>query len=241
MKILLFLGTFSCFIFGGCAKDNGTTVISNPIPPTEIPSVGSLTYLALGDSYTIGQSVETSKSFPKQLASEMANANGINVSVKIVAQTGWTTDVLINAIKTANLAPKYDFVTLLIGVNNQYRGYNIDTYRKEFVELLQASISYAGGNASHVFVLSIPDYSVTPFAGNDISTTSKIAAEIDAYNQINKDESEKFKVNYLDITPISRNAKTNPSLIASDGLHPSAEMYKEWVKLLSPLTLASFK
>ncbi len=243
MKILLVLGLSSCFLFGACTKETEAVAISNPkpLPPLEVaPATGDLTYLALGDSYTIGQSVVPEKNFPNQLASNI-KSDSINISVKIVAQTGWTTDALINTIKATTLAPKYDFVTLLIGVNNQYRGYNINTYRKEFVELLQTSIKYAGGNVSRVFVLSIPDYSVTPFAGNDVSTTTRIATEVDTYNQINKEEALKLKVNYLDITPVSREAKARPNLIAADGLHPSAEMYKEWVKLLQLQVIASFK
>lgn len=244
MKILFYLGIISFFIFGGCTKNKDAFIISptEPLPPTEdVPVIGNLSYLALGDSYTIGQSVEANQNFPNQLANSLTSVDKFDVSVKIIAQTGWTTSDLKNAIKSATLAPKYDFVTLLIGVNNQYRGYNIDIYREEFVELLQTSIKYAGGNVSRVFVLSIPDYSVTPFAGNNANTNSQIAAEIDAYNQINKEEANNFKVNYLNITPISREAKTKTSLIASDGLHPSAEMYQKWVKLLSPQVSASLK
>nr|WP_294899081.1 SGNH/GDSL hydrolase family protein [uncultured Pedobacter sp.] len=238
MKILILLG--SLFLFGACTKKSDPVVFNNPNPAVTPVITGSLTYLALGDSYTIGQSVETSQNFPNQLVTQL-KAENINVSNKIIAQTGWTTGDLISAIQSATLEPKYDFVTLLIGVNNQYRGYNIDDYRTEFIQLLQTSIKYAGGNASRVFVLSIPDYSVTPFAGNNVSVTSQIATEIDAYNKINKQETANLKANYLDITPISREAKTNPNLIAPDGLHPSAEMYSAWIKLLAPQVQSHLK
>ncbi|WP_017257228.1 SGNH/GDSL hydrolase family protein [Pedobacter arcticus] len=242
MKILFFLGLGSCLFFGGCSKKSDATIITKTEPPVLVvgPIARDLTYLALGDSYTIGQSVETSQNFPNQLVDQLKRA-GLNITPKIIAQTGWTTTNLKGAIASATLAPKYDFVTLLIGVNNQYQGGDVNNYRKEFGELLQTSIQYAGGNASSVVVLSIPDYSVTPFAGNNPNITSRIATEIDAYNQINKEETEKLKVNYLDITSISREAKNNRNLISTDGLHPSATMYQEWVKLLAPLVLANLK
>jgi lysophospholipase L1-like esterase len=244
MKILFFFGIVSCFLFGACTKNTEAVVIKEPTPSPPVstkPGVGNLTYLALGDSYTIGQSVQAYQNFPNQLVSKLRADQNIVVDAKIIAQTGWTTGDLKSAIKSTNLAPKYDFVTLLIGVNNQYRGANINTYRKEFIELLQTSITYAGGDASHVFVLSIPDYSVTPFAGNNENTKSKIASEIDAYNQIDREEAQKLEVNFLDITPISRKAKNEQSLIAPDGLHPSAEMYKQWVELLTPMVVSKLK
>jgi lysophospholipase L1-like esterase len=190
------------------------------------------TYLALGDSYTIGQSVETNDRFPVQL-SEKLTVNGFLVdSPEIVAQTGWTTGELSAAIAERNLDENYDLVTLLIGVNNQFRGRDPGEYRVQFAELLQTAIGFAGDEAS-VIVISIPDYGVTPFARD--RNPEKIAKEIDLFNQINYEETQKTKARYINITGISRLAKNNPDLIASDGLHPSGEMYRLWVEAIFPV------
>jgi lysophospholipase L1-like esterase len=193
-----------------------------------------LNYLALGDSYTIGEAVSDTGRFPVQLVSSLQK-NNISVNTpEIIATTGWTTDELMSAIKKkeSSLLPKYDLVSLLIGVNNQYRGRDAEEYRAQFKELLQKSISFAGGDKSKVFVVSIPDWGVTPFAeGRD---RKKIGEEIDLFNKINKEETVKEGITYVDITPESRNAVTDKSLIASDGLHPSEKMYKEWVDLILP-------
>lgn len=239
MKTKNFLALFGlvCSVaLVACSEKAEVAVITNEVQPPAKEVKGNYTYLALGDSYTIGQSVASSQNFPNQLV-DLLKANQIGSTVKIVAQTGWTTSNLINAIGNASLNEKYDFVTLLIGVNNQYQSGDINVYKNEFIQLLKTSISYAGGNASRVFVLSIPDYSVTPFVGDNPQLKAKIASDIDAYNQIGKVETVKLGANYLDITPISRDAQTNPALIANDGLHPLAVMYKEWVKLLTPLVV----
>jgi lysophospholipase L1-like esterase len=204
------------------------------VPSTEqtttTASNQSLTYLALGDSYTIGESVPAEQSFPYQLSAELNKLNYKIGEPTIVARTGWTTDELISAIKSRALTQKFDIVTLLIGVNNQYRHYNIDTYRTEFVQLLNTALTFAKGNAKHVFVVSIPDWGVTPFAsGQD---ADRIGSEIDAYNAINQQEAMRAGVSYIDITPISRVAKTDASLTAADGLHPSGKMYSQWVQLI---------
>lgn len=189
-------------------------------------------YLALGDSYTIGESVEVEERFPNQLAVLLAN-EGITVEVKTIARTGWTTDELWQGIQAETLSPPYDMVSLLIGVNNQYRGRSIEEYREGFVFLLNKAIEYAGGNIKHIIVFSIPDWGVTPFAyGRD---TTKIATEIDAFNQVNLEESQKAGVHYVDITPISRLALNDKGLIASDGLHPSGSMYAQWAQLALPV------
>lgn len=204
---------------------------SQQTPGTSTTLKGPYTYLALGDSYTIGESVDLTSSFPYQLKNSMAD-KGYNITIpKIIAVTGWTTGDLKNAIAQANLTPKYDMVTLLIGVNNQYRGYTQSEYRTEFVQLLNTAISFANGNKQRVFVLSIPDYSVTPYAAT--SDKTKIATEIDQFNAINLAESNRAGVNYLDITGISRQAGYDSTLIAFDGLHPSAKMYGLWVGQLS--------
>ncbi len=188
------------------------------------------TYLALGDSYTIGESVPESERWPLQLVNQL-NFSGNHFSApKIIARTGWTTDELNTGIDKAAITENYDMVSLLIGVNNQYRGRTAENFRNEFLGLLKRAIAFAGNKPEHVFVVSIPDWGVTPFAeGRD---RDQIAQEIDAYNAIAKEESEKLKVKFYDITPISRNAKSDPALIANDGLHPSGKMYKEWVDLI---------
>ncbi|HMQ80369.1 MAG TPA: SGNH/GDSL hydrolase family protein [Ignavibacteria bacterium] len=183
------------------------------------------TYLAVGDSYTIGEMVKENERFPMQL-SQRLNSDSIDIAEPlIIAKTGWTTDELLAAIKEKNVKDTFSIVTLLIGVNNQYRGRSSEEYRAELKQLLDIAIKYTGGKNEHVFVLSIPDWGVTPFAeGKD---RGKIAAEIDEYNRVKKEECEKLGVKYYDITEISRN--TDPALIASDGLHPSGKMYKMWV------------
>lgn len=190
------------------------------------------TYLALGDSYTIGESVLENERFPVQLVDSLANYNLTFEAPKIIATTGWTTDELAAGIEETTLQPPYDLVTLLIGVNNQYRGRSVENYRNEFVPLLQQAIDFAGGNPERVVVVSIPDWGVTPFAeGRD---REQIAREIDQYNQVNKEESSAAGTGYVDVTPVSREAVSDSTLVAVDGLHPSGNMYARWVELLIP-------
>lgn len=183
-------------------------------------------YLALGDSYTIGESVATTENFPNQTTQLLRSAHYDFKTAEIIAKTGWTTDELQNSINAHHFTSPYDIVTLLIGVNNQYRGRPVDSYKPEFENLLKQSIQFAGNKADHVIVLSIPDWGVTPFAsGRD---RDQVAREIDAYNAANKIISEQYKVHYIDITPWTREAANDPGLIASDGLHPSGKEYKRW-------------
>lgn len=193
----------------------------------------SLTYLALGDSYTIGESVPENERWPVQLADKLSK-NGVLVSSpRIIAKTGWTTDELKVGIAATNVLGTYDLVSLLIGVNNQYRGRDAEQFRTEFNGLLDQAVGFAGGNAKKVFVVSIPDWGVTPFAkGRD---QAKVAKEIDAYNAIKKTETEKRGILYVDITPISRQATSDTTLIANDGLHPSGKMYGLWVEQIVPV------
>jgi len=194
--------------------------------------------LALGDSYTIGESVSEAERWPNQLA-ELLWADGITVEVTIIAHTGWTTDELWQGIQSAKLEPPYDLVSLLIGVNNQYRRYDINEYHEQFVFLLNQSIEHAGGNQNRVIVLSIPDWGVTPFAsGQD---RGQIAKEINEFNLVNREESEKAGVHYVDVMPSSREASNDISLIASDGLHPSGKMYSEWARLAYPQALEALE
>ena len=193
------------------------------------------TMLCLGDSYTIGESVAEHDRFPMQTV-ELLKKEGIDFSKPtIIAKTGWTTDELAAAIKEANYTAPAEgaYVTLLIGVNNQYRDRDPEQYRTEFIALLNTALAYAHGKPNHVFVLSIPDWGMTPFAANDRRSPEEIGRAIDTYNAINKQESLKAHVNYVDITPISRQVKQHPELVAGDGLHPSGKMYAEWAKLLA--------
>lgn len=206
--------------------------------PASLPSNSTIRYLALGDSYTIGESVPENERWSNQLA-DLLSQNGYQVEVTIIARTGWTTAELWQGIQKETLTPPYGMVSLLIGVNNQYRGYDKEEYRQEFIFLLNKAIEYAGGDKNKVFVVSIPDWGVTPFAQSRNAET--IAAEIDAFNQINKEESEKLGVAYVDVTPISREAINDADLIAPDGLHPSGKMYAEWAKLALPIALEILK
>lgn len=186
-------------------------------------------YLALGDSYTIGESVPEGECWPNQLAGALTS-QGLTTEVTLIARTGWTTDELWQGIQAEEIKPPYDLVSLLIGVNNQYRGYDVNEYREQFIFLLNKSIEYAGGNPKRVIVLSIPDWGVTPFAeGRDRAT---IAREIDEFNSINREESERAGVHYFDITPVSREASHEPGLTAEDGLHPSGKMYTLWAEMV---------
>ncbi|MBW4891082.1 SGNH/GDSL hydrolase family protein [Mucilaginibacter sp. HMF5004] len=236
MKTLL-LALFSLLSLAGCSRNAPTFEPASPVDTVVVK--GKYQYLALGDSYTIGQSVNLSESFPYQLKAQLGQKGYSVADLKIIAVTGWTTANLINAIQQANLTQKYDIVTLLIGVNNQYQGMSQADYRTQFVQLLNTAIGFANGNKMRVFVLSIPDYSVTPFATGYNKT--QIATEIDQYNAINKDESTKAGVNYLNITDISRLAATDQSLIAYDGLHPSAKMYGLWVSTLQFMVTPQLK
>lgn len=200
----------------------------DPGPPTP---TGTLHYLALGDSYTIGESVATEARFPEQLADSLRNAGFDMADPRIIAKTGWTTDELQNGIDNAEgLRESYDLVSLLIGVNNQYRGRSVENYRPEFQALLEQAIDFAGGDKNKVFVVSIPDYAYTPF-GNGSETISE---GIDAYNAANKEIANALGVLYINITPISRDGLDIPDLVAEDNLHPSGEQYRRWVKLMLP-------
>ena len=199
----------------------------------------TLNYLALGDSYTIGEMVAAEQSYPNQVAA-LLNKKGRHINPPtIIAKTGWRTDELIQGIANANLVQKFDIVTLLIGVNNQYQNKDTAIYRAEFIQLLKTSIALAKDNKHHVFVLSIPDWGVTPFANG--RNLEKIAAEIDAYNHINKEESKKAGVNYINITSLYREIGDAPTYLAEDKLHPSGKMYEKWAKLVANAVEAQLK
>ncbi|MBK8054506.1 MAG: SGNH/GDSL hydrolase family protein [Saprospiraceae bacterium] len=193
----------------------------------------NLTFLALGDSYTIGEGVPVFDNFPYQ-AVKLLRQKGIKINApEIVAKTGWTTDELINGIENYQLLKKYDLVTLLIGVNNQYRGRNVDEYGIQYKKLLDSAVKFAGGKKERVLVLSIPDWGVTPFAeGKD---RSKIATEIDRYNAVKEKITKEAGVVFISITEGTREASGDISLLAKDKLHPSGKEYKRWAEKIVQL------
>ncbi len=192
-------------------------------------------FLALGDSYTIGQSVPVAQRWPEQLIDSLESRVITIDTLRIIATTGWRTDNLLNAIRSQDLQDEnYNLVSLLIGVNNQFQSRPFSQYMTEFPILLDSAISYAGGDPSRVFVVSIPDYAFTPF-GQQSGNASEISAEIDQYNNYNRGIADEKGVTYFNITPISRLGIQNPSYVANDGLHPSGVQYTEWVKLILEL------
>ena len=193
-----------------------------------------LRYLALGDSYTIGEGVPESGRWPVQLARALRN-DGIPMSdPRLIAQTGWTTDELDAAIDTALVFPEYDLVSLLIGVNNQYRGRDVAEYRTQFTSLLERAIGFAQGRRERVLVLSIPDWGVTPFARGLARDIQQVANEIDAFNAVALETCMYRGVVFVDITAVSRQRGNEPDMLVDDGLHPSASMYAEWMRLALP-------
>lgn len=197
-----------------------------------------LHYLALGDSYTIGEAVPAAGRWPAQLVRQL-RARGVAIDEpQIVAVTGWTTDELSAGMDAATLAPPYGLVTLLIGVNNQYRGRGAGEYRVQFQRLLTRAVGLAGGHASHVVVVSIPDWGVTRFARDQGRDPASIGHALDVYNAIARDEAGRAGARWADITPISRR---HPGLVAEDGLHPSAAQYTLWTDAIVPVAAAALK
>ncbi|MFN3489912.1 MAG: SGNH/GDSL hydrolase family protein [Emticicia sp.] len=227
LTLVLFLLLFSC----ESSSQNINSQSNN--------MTNGLSYLALGDSYTIGESVAESERWPVQLSKSLTK-NGLEVaSPQIIARTGWTTDELKAKIVSEKITKTYDLVSLLIGVNNQYRGRSVEQFRTEFVDLLETAIKFAGNKPEHVFVVSIPDWGLTPFGGK--GQNKSISEQIDLFNQVKKEETEKKGIIFIDITPISRQTINDASLIAEDGLHPSGKMYQQWVEKISPEILKKIK
>jgi lysophospholipase L1-like esterase len=205
------------------------------VPPSAPPP--EVRVLALGDSYTIGESVRASERWPERLVA-MMRATGMQVADPVViARTGWTTDELSAGIDASKPQGTFGLVTLLIGVNNQYRGRSTDEYRSQFRALLARAISFADSKPSRVVVVSIPDWGVTPFARRSGRDIAKIAAEVDAFNAIGRDEAARAGTRFVDITPTSRRASADDALVASDGLHPSGAMYELWTQIILPTAL----
>ncbi len=194
-------------------------------------------YLALGDSYTIGEAVPENERWPIQLVEALKNEGVLIDQPKIIAQTGWTTADLKNGIDSAVLDFPYDWVSLLIGVNNQYQGKSIEAFKVEFEQLLGQAILFAGNKKERVFVVSIPDWGSMPFA--EKRNREQIATEIDDFNQAIYEVCALQQVAFIDVTPISRTVESNPSFIASDSLHPSGIQYACWVKQITPFFISS--
>jgi len=214
----------------GCASRASTPAI---VPgETDMPG---LRYLALGDSYTIGESVSAKNRWPNQLA-ELLEEEGTHVEVTIIARTGWTVDELWEGIQADPPKGTYDLVTLLIGVNDQYRGYSAEGYREKFRFLLTRAISYAGGHPDKVIVLSIPDWGFTPFAAQR-GDTEPISQMIDEFNAVNLEETKSMGAYYVDVTIISRMALDDFDLITGDRLHPSGKMYGMWAEKVLPIAV----
>lgn len=189
------------------------------------------TYLALGDSYTIGEQVPMQENFPHQAAALLRRKHVAVADPVIIATTGWTTDEMATSIREHNIQETFSLVTLLIGVNNQYRGRSVENYREEFLQLLHQAIGFAGGKADRVVVLSIPDWGVTPFAeGRD---RAKIAEEIDAYNTACREIAREHHCHYIGITESTRENGTDATFLAADGLHPSGKEYAIWAERLA--------
>ncbi|QOD90898.1 SGNH/GDSL hydrolase family protein [Lysobacter sp. CW239] len=197
--------------------------------------MAAMRWLALGDSYTIGEGVAETARWPVRLAAQLRHA-GIDIAdPRIIATTGWTTDELSSAMDAAEPLGRWDLVSLLIGVNNQYRGRSVADYRGEFHGLLRRAIALAGQRADRVLVLSIPDWGVTPFAAAQGRDRALIAHELDAYNATAAELCSVHGVAFVDITPVSRAHGGEPAMLVDDGLHPSASLYALWAEQALPV------
>jgi lysophospholipase L1-like esterase len=192
--------------------------------------------LSLGDSYTIGQSVCATCKFPEQLKNKLSTDTFYTIDLNVIAQTGWTTANLKNAIDNQGISSNYDLVTLLIGVNNQYQNIPFSVYETEFPELVQTAITAANGNKDKVIVVSIPDYAYTPF-GQNTGNPDTISQEIDMYNDFAESYCQSQDITFVYITDITRNGLEQPELVASDGLHPSELAYAKFVERILPFAI----
>ena len=197
-----------------------------------------LRYLALGDSYTIGEGVAEAGRWPVQLVQTLRGDGLAITDPRIIAQTGWTTDELDAAIDAAHLLPEYDLASLLIGVNNQYRGRSVAEYREQFTHLLERTAGFVQGRRDRVLVLSIPDWGVTAFGQQDARGQAQIAAEIDTFNTAAQEICRQRGIAFVDIAGVSRTLGEQAAMLAADGLHPSALMYAEWTRLALPYARA---
>jgi len=224
---------FGAFAACACAFAMASTATGVQHPPREAKAMHG--FLALGDSYTIGEAVREPERWPVQLAAAL-RAHGIALDApRIIATTGWTTDELSAAMDDTTFAPPYALVTLMIGVNNQYRGRDLHEYREQFDTLLVRAIHLAGDDATRVIVLSIPDWGATPFGHASGRELAQVSAQIGAFNAAAHAQTSARGAAWVDVTPVSREVANHPELAAHDGLHPSAGMYARWVELVLPV------
>ena len=229
--LLLFCLIFCCY---GCA-------VPQPVAPANAPIAAGVSFLALGDSYTIGEGVGEADRWPVQLAA-LARQQGVSLQTpEIIARTGWTTAELQAAITAANNQQDYGLVSLLIGVNNQYRGQTVALYRQEFRALLGTAMHFAGGRPSRVVVLSIPDWGQSPYARQQGRDPARIGLEIDQFNAAAQDECRQAGVAYVDITPLTRAAAGDASQFTRDGLHYSGPQMRQWAQLALPVVTQLLK
>ncbi len=216
----------------GCSKENA-------LFKDEDTTQKNFKLLSLGDSYTIGESVCEICKFPEQLKDSLKLSFEANPTfdLKVIATTGWTTTNLINTLNATTLSNDYDLTTLLIGVNNQYQNSPFSVYEIEFPELVNKAIGYAKGDKSNVIVISIPDYTFTPFGQN----TSNVSSEIDEYNDYAKNYCNTNNISFINITDITRNGITDPKLVAADGLHPSEYAYSKFIERILPIAIEKLK
>lgn len=228
MKIQHTVTIFLILLLTGCSTENTNTNTNTNPEPTK-----TIKYLALGDSYTIGQSVCETCRFPMQLETEIKGILTVNnlITTNIIAQTGWTTTNLKSAIASQNLSNDYDLVTLLIGVNNQYQNKPFSLYEQEFPELVSIAIEKAKGIKANIIVVSIPDYAYTPY-GNGNTT---ISTQIDSYNAFAENYCIQNNISFVNITDITRLGLAQPNLVATDGLHPSEVAYEKFVERIFPI------
>ena len=223
MKKIFFL---IVFVFVSCNSETYVSELPTIYNPEIKESVVPKSYLALGDSYTIGESVSEKERWPVQLVEQLNSKNYLFEKPVILAQTGWTTANLISAINSENITDKFDIVTIQIGVNNQFQGRSKAEFIEEFKELLNKAIAFAKNKSENVIVLSIPDWGVSPFANS--LERSEISKQIDAFNSAKREETLKMNARFVNITTISRLALNRSEYLASDNLHFSGEMYKLW-------------
>ena len=228
MRVIRAAGAFCALAILGVACSDDTTT----------PRPVRISMLSIGDSYTIGESVPAGKSWPEQLVATLVDESIIVDELTVVARTGWTTTDLLDTL-TAEAPPPHDFVTLLVGANNVFGRLPNATFETEFPQLLALAISLADGQPEHVLVVSIPDYTVTP-VGSRIEPDA-MRTEIDGYNELILRATREQNVTMIDVTGISRLALEDPTLIARDGLHPSASQYALWVEAIRPVVVETFR